>query len=115
LISNEKVTKSMIRLFDEAAPGANIFLIFSRKRVYNESFDEFNNVQFADDKAFVSTLAKKSIDKIVIHSLDFGKVDFIEQHLHYRDTAIIWILWGGEVYNRPEMGNRIYGPKTKKV
>ncbi|MBD1427742.1 TDP-N-acetylfucosamine:lipid II N-acetylfucosaminyltransferase [Sphingobacterium arenae] len=115
LINNEKITKDMIKLFDEAANDGdiNIYVIFDRKINYGNDYSVYPHVLFTEDLG--DLFHQYVYDNVIIHSLDIKKVSFFETHIKYK-TNIIWLLWGGEIYNRPEYGyNKLYGRETLRL
>lgn len=108
LINNEKITLDMIRLFN-GIDSMNTYVIFDRKIKYSNDYSPFQNILFARDVD--STHLEKHYDNVLIHSLDIKKVDFFLKYIH-NETNVIWLLWGGEVYNRPEWNVNLYGRET---
>lgn len=113
LINNEKITQSMISLFQRVNLGEHFFVIFNRSKEYlsNESLNDY----VLPANAFLNSKIKKvHFDVVLIHSLDIKKVNFIEKNIKY-PAKFIWLLWGGDIYNRPEYGYKLFRRRTLRT
>lgn len=110
LINNEKITLSMISLFQNINVGSHVFVIFNRSKDYISDVSAYENV-FSLSDFLNSSFRNQQFDNILIHSLDIKKVEFVEKYLN-SNSRIIWLLWGGDIYNRPEFGNKLFRRNT---
>ncbi len=107
LINEEKITLSVIEAFETVSPNENLYVIFKKKNSIPELLSLANVVYSTDFKPDESL----EYEKIFIHFLDIRKVIFIEKKLDLK-KHIYWFIWGGDIYNRPEIGFSIFSKQT---
>lgn len=113
--SDEKFINSAYWQFNEIFPGQNIFYL-----IIDEPEKQLKYVQLNDNFILIESNLKKlkkiaesfSNQVIVVHGLDYFK-SFIIHHLP-KSCEIIWMVWGAEVYNNPEIvaPSTLYGQGT---
>lgn len=111
LINDEKITISIIESF-QYLNNEDLFVIFTKSSASNNDFSSLSNVVFAED--FRKIDRDVIFDKVFIHFLEINKIVFLESHpIKYK--KLVWFLWGGDLYNRPEFGNKTIERDTLKI
>lgn len=111
LINDEKITFNLIRSFQYFNDG-DLFVIFQKQSARNNAYSTLANVTYADD--FRQVHKNIEFDKVFVHFLEVNKITFIETHvIHYR--KLVWFLWGGDLYNRPELADNTIETGTFKI
>ena len=95
LIDEQKITSLIIKSFEEALPGRNLFVCFPNK--FNDIIiNETANVIIYEGLEKDYNL--HNIDKVLIHFLHDEKVQFINKQIS-KSIPCYWFVWGGDIYN----------------
>ena len=95
LVHDEKIINRTIDIFEEVAPGENLFVVFTRHELklvkHHKSvitFQEFKNYK-----------GNKTFSAVIIHYLNSRKIRFVQDYIK-KDIPIYWIIWGNDLYNK---------------
>ena len=117
IMYDEKVISRAIQYFEEALPGQNKYIIFSKKRKEDRIVKtELPTVLFTTygSKGFWEFVGDtQAYNNIILHYLGFQSVKFAEEVSN--TDNFVWIVWGGDLYNMilEPYGYRLYAdPKV---
>lgn len=95
LVHDEKIINRTIDVFEQVAPGENLFVVFTRHELkfvkHHKSvitFKEYNNYSGA-----------KEFSAVIIHYMNSRKMEFVQKHIK-RNVPVYWIIWGNDLYNK---------------
>lgn len=111
LVNDEKVINRTIDLFENAFPGENLFVVFSRRKDYKYVRKGKNVLSTGE---FMVRKNQLSVNSILIHLLNTHKIHFLNK-LNLQKVPIYWIIWGADLYNRllQPKGFQLFDPKSK--
>lgn len=95
LVHDEKIINRTIDIFEEANPGQNLFVVFTRHELkfvkHHKSVITF--------KEYVAYKGTKEFSSVIIHYLNSRKIRFVKEYIG-KQTPIFWIIWGNDLYNK---------------
>lgn len=95
LVNDEKIINRTIDIFQDVFPNNNLFVVFTRH--------EFKLVRNADNiisyTKFSHLHKKTAFSKVIIHSLNSRKINFVKNHIP-TTVPVYWIIWGNDLYNK---------------
>ena len=109
LMTQEKITLNTIETFKQLDIN-NIFLVYKDEKINQFDTDiKYKGSEF-DINKFVQ---QNSIDGIIIHGLSGYYANLI-----YKLKAtlkIAWVVWGYDMYQRPQVRNLLYATETSRI
>ncbi len=115
LMNDEKFTDFSISMFEECNPGKNIFIVGQLSKNILFKTNHTNNVKFfmSGSKEYFDFIENCKYDVLIVHFLDSIKSKVIT-NLKLK-KKIVWLAWGGDIYNTPFYKGTLYQPLTKKL
>lgn len=116
LVCDEKFIDYAISLFGKAAPLQNEFLAVIPHQGYQFKYikqsEKLNTI--VDSEIGVNDLINKSTqyDAIVFHSLFLDFFHKVIRKINTDSTKLVWVLWGGEFYESPDIKMDYQGKLT---
>ena len=114
-MNDEKFTDFSISMFEECNPGKNIFIVGQLSKNILFKTNHTNNVKFfmSGSKEYFDFIENCKYDVLIVHFLDSIKSKVIT-NLKLK-KKIVWLAWGGDIYNTPFYKGTLYQPLTKKL
>lgn len=95
LVHDEKIINRTIDIFEKAAPGENLFVVFTRHELKLVKQRE-NVITYKEYKNYNGT---KTFSSVIIHYLNSRKIRFVQKYIK-NNIPIYWIIWGNDLYNK---------------
>ena len=95
LVHDEKIINRTIDVFEEALPGQNLFVVFTRHS-FSYVKPQANVISFQE---YSQHAEKHRITAVVIHYLNSRKIRFIKKYID-KKLPVYWIIWGNDLYNK---------------
>ncbi|MDM1527398.1 TDP-N-acetylfucosamine:lipid II N-acetylfucosaminyltransferase [Myroides odoratimimus] len=108
LVNDEKITKNIITYFENSDKVENLFILF---KCTDEGLNKYDDSCVFNSKDLLFRDFIVDYDAVYIHFLDIHKVRFIKKNFTIIKN-VHWFIWGGDIYNRPEIGNSIFSNRT---
>ena len=96
LVNDEKIINRTVRLFESAAPGKHLFVVFSSHKKFKHVSSAASVINKTD---FFKYKDQHCFSAIVIHLLNTRKISFIKKH-RLNHIPVYWIIWGADLYNK---------------
>lgn len=109
LMTQEKITLNTIETFKQLDI-INIFLVNKNNKINQFDTDIIFEASDFDINKFVQ---QNSIDGIIIHGLSSYYAKLI---YNLKATIkVVWVVWGYDMYQRPQVRNLLYANETKRI
>lgn len=96
LVNDEKIINRTVRLFESAAPGKHLFVVFASSKRFKYVTPSASVISKAD---FFKRKDRCVFSSVVIHFLNTRKIRFIKK-CGLRNIPVYWIIWGADLYNK---------------
>lgn len=96
LVNDEKIINRTVRLFESAAPGKHLFVVFGSHKEFKYVAPSASVIDKAD---FLKFKGREGFSAIVIHLLNTRKIRFIKKY-GLENIPVYWIIWGADLYNK---------------
>jgi hypothetical protein len=102
-------------MFEECHPGKNIFIVGRlAKEIRFKTYDASNVKHLmSGSEEYFNFIENCNYDVLIVHYLDGPKCKVIND-LKLK-KKIVWLAWGGDIYNTPFYKIPLYQPRTKKL
>lgn len=98
LLWDEKITHRIIKTFETVFPGGNEFIYWYDASNRQHFAHEGTHCHVIHDQEDCPVIDYSKVSKVVIHGLDYYKVQFCRKHIS-SEIPVYWVLWGAELYN----------------
>jgi len=115
LVNDEKFTNFTISLFEQCNPGNNIFVIgrYSEEHKFQIHLAENIKSYLAGSDEYFNFIEECNFDVLFVHFLDYYKCSVV--YNLKKSKIIVWLAWGGDIYNSPFYKSELYQPFTLKL
>ncbi len=98
LLPDEKIANRIIKMFDEALPTNNLYLVTSRRIEYNFVEKNAGVISLQEFKQMSHDSSWDGVQAVVIHNLTHCALEVADKYLP-KGMPTYWVIWGMDLYN----------------